>query len=245
MYARAWRRAGRGAAHPPIVLVHGIGVSSRYMIPTAERLASTYRVFAPDLPGFGLSDKPRAALTIPQLADSLDAWLDANGIDRPVLVGNSNGCQVIADLASRRPGRCSALVLNSPTVDIAHRDVASEIMRLFADILRERPRLIAVNTGDYLRSGFRRSLATLRHAIADRIEEKLPRIIEPVLIVRGSRDPIVTDAWVRLLAATRPATRLVTIPGAPHAANFSAADAFVAVIREFLRDASVESSRDR
>jgi pimeloyl-ACP methyl ester carboxylesterase len=38
------------AGSPAIVLVHGLGVASRYMVPTAERLASVYRVYAPDLP---------------------------------------------------------------------------------------------------------------------------------------------------------------------------------------------------
>jgi 2-hydroxy-6-oxonona-2,4-dienedioate hydrolase len=234
MHGRAWQCADPTAARPPIVLVHGIAVSGRYMVPTGDRLASTHRVFAPDLPGFGRSDKPRKALTIQGLADSLGAWLDENEIERPILVGNSNGCQVIADLAARRPGSFSALILNSPTVDIAHRAIGPELIRLLADIPRERPALIAVNARDYVRAGFRRSIATLRHAIADAIEDKLPHIGEPVLIVRGSRDPIVSDAWVRLLATTRAGIELATIPGAPHAANFSAANAFVAAIREFV-----------
>ena len=43
---------------PRIVLVHGIGVSGRYLMPTATRLAQIFRVYVPDLPGFGLSTKP-------------------------------------------------------------------------------------------------------------------------------------------------------------------------------------------
>jgi 2-hydroxy-6-oxonona-2,4-dienedioate hydrolase len=44
---------------PPIVLIHGLVISSLYMVPTARRLAPNFRVLAPDLPGFGGSDKPR------------------------------------------------------------------------------------------------------------------------------------------------------------------------------------------
>jgi 2-hydroxy-6-oxonona-2,4-dienedioate hydrolase len=245
MYARVWERADGTTSGPPIVLVHGIAVSSRYMVPTGERLSPTHRVYAPDLPGFGRSEKPPAALTIEQLADALGAWLDANEIERPLLVGNSNGCQVIADLAARRAGCCCGLVLNSPTVDIAHRAIRPELLRLFADAPRERLGLIAINAGDYIRAGFRRSIATLHYAIADAIEDKLPHIHEPMLIVRGSRDPIVSDAWVRFLAATRGEIGLVTIPGAPHAANFSAADALVVVIREFLARAAKGSVQEQ
>src|SRR5687768_13321911 len=60
---------------PQIVLVHGYAVSSSYMIPTAERLAGRFPVFAPDLPGYGLSDKPERVLDVPELADVLAGWM--------------------------------------------------------------------------------------------------------------------------------------------------------------------------
>jgi 2-hydroxy-6-oxonona-2,4-dienedioate hydrolase len=43
---------------PPVVLVHGLVVSSRYMVPLAEVLARWFDVYAPDLAGFGRSEKP-------------------------------------------------------------------------------------------------------------------------------------------------------------------------------------------
>jgi pimeloyl-ACP methyl ester carboxylesterase len=60
-----------------VVLVHGIGVSSRYMTPIAIELAATCKVYAPDLPGFGLSAKPSRILDVPALADALAAWMRA------------------------------------------------------------------------------------------------------------------------------------------------------------------------
>ena len=61
---RGWRMHARVAVQPPgrdtaaMVLVHGVGVSGRYLLPTAERLARRYPTYVPDLPGFGRSDKP-------------------------------------------------------------------------------------------------------------------------------------------------------------------------------------------
>jgi pimeloyl-ACP methyl ester carboxylesterase len=124
-------------------------------------------------------------------------------------------------------------VLNSPTVDDAHRTMLGEIGRLIVDIPRERWPLIALNALDYLRAGVRRSLETLRHAIDDPIEEHVRRVRAPILIVRGSRDPIVSEAWVRHLTSIAPNASRVTIDGAPHAANFSAPDAFARAVREF------------
>ena len=103
---------------PTVVLVHGVAVSSRYLVPLAEALAPRARVFVPDLPGYGRSDRPAGRdLTVPELADALLDWLDRVGLDRPHLLGNSFGCQVIADLAARHPDRVDRIVLQGPTFD--------------------------------------------------------------------------------------------------------------------------------
>ena len=57
MHARLCVNSGLESC-PAVVLVHGLVVSSRYMLPVAEQLAPYYRVYAPDLPGFGKSAKP-------------------------------------------------------------------------------------------------------------------------------------------------------------------------------------------
>jgi len=55
---RMHARVSQGPGSPAMVLVHGLVVSSRYMVPTAERLSPHHPVYVPDLPGFGKSDKP-------------------------------------------------------------------------------------------------------------------------------------------------------------------------------------------
>ncbi|HEY1404550.1 MAG TPA: alpha/beta fold hydrolase, partial [Pyrinomonadaceae bacterium] len=111
IHARVSVNLPASACDVPVVLVHGLVVSSLYMLPTAERLATFFRVFAPDMPGFGKSDKPLRALDVPELADALVAWMDAAGLVQPVLVGNSLGCQVIANVAARNPHRVAGVVL--------------------------------------------------------------------------------------------------------------------------------------
>src|SRR5947199_2667493 len=63
------------AGAPPVVLVSGLGVSGRYLLPTAQRVAPNHPVYVPDLPGVGRSVLPPRALPVPELADSLAAWL--------------------------------------------------------------------------------------------------------------------------------------------------------------------------
>ncbi|HYF39880.1 MAG TPA: alpha/beta hydrolase, partial [Gemmatimonadales bacterium] len=127
------------APSTPIVLVHGQVISSLYMVPTAKLLAPVFRVFAPDLPGFGLSDKPASVLSVPQLADALGMWMEVNALDRAVLVGNSLGCQIAVDLAVRRPDLAGCLVLSGPTIDPHARSALIQIARWLADWPGERP----------------------------------------------------------------------------------------------------------
>src|SRR3712207_4974854 len=102
MHARLSTRTSPEGA-PPIILVHGLGVASRSMVPLAEALAPSYRVLAPDLPGFGESEKPPRVLDLAELTDYLVAWTRACGLERAVFLGNSVGCQLVVRLAVRHP----------------------------------------------------------------------------------------------------------------------------------------------
>ena len=85
------------------------------MLPTAERLAPDYHVYMPDLPGFVDSGKLSRVLEVPELADVLAAWMEATGLAGVALLGNSFGCQIIADLAARHTERVERAVLQGPT----------------------------------------------------------------------------------------------------------------------------------
>ena len=100
---------------PAMVLVHGSGLSGQYMIPTARELTPDFRVFVPDIPGYGDSEDPGKVLNVPQMADWLAAWLSAIGLERASFLGNSFGCQVIADLAARYPQLVERALLQGPT----------------------------------------------------------------------------------------------------------------------------------
>lgn len=225
------------ADRPVFVLVHGLGMSACYMMPAARLLAGSGTVYAPDLPGFGKSGKPSRSLTIPELADSLAEWLAANGIGSPVLMGNSLGAQVIVDFAVRHRTRLTAAVLVGLTVDPEARRMSTQIGRLLADVPREPWGLYPIAVADYFRAGVVRCVKTLRHALDDPIEEKLPAIRVPLLLVRGERDPLVPPQWSERAAELAPDGWEVTIPGAAHAAHFSAPEALVNEVMEFMERA--------
>jgi 2-hydroxy-6-oxonona-2,4-dienedioate hydrolase len=234
VFARVGARNAERPEAPAVVLVHGLVVSSIYMVPTAERLAPHCRVYAPDLPGFGKSGDPAHVLTIPGLASALLRWMDALGLERPFLVGNSLGCQVIAELAVRYPHRLRGAVLAGPTIDPHARRALVQIARFLADAPREKPSLVVKHVADWFRAGVPRALGTFRHALEDRIEGKLPRMTAPTLVVAGTRDPIAPPRWCREAAGLLPRGHLAVIQGAPHALNYSSAAPFSRLVLDFV-----------
>jgi 2-hydroxy-6-oxonona-2,4-dienedioate hydrolase len=226
----------------PIVFVHGLGVSSRYMEPTMALLARDFDVAALDFPGFGRSGTPPRVLDVGELAAILRSWLDARWIGPAIFVGNSFGCQIIVECVAQSPARALGLVLNAPTIDPAHRSRWSMLARVVRDIPNEPLSLALLVARDYLRAGPRRILTTLGYAIADRIEEKLPLIEVPVLVVCGAHDPVVTVRWAsevaRLVGTERPAAAggiMQCVGDAAHALPYDDPATFARIIREFAR----------
>ncbi|MBA2449365.1 MAG: alpha/beta hydrolase [Chloroflexi bacterium] len=220
----------------PVVLLHGLVVSSRYMVPTAERLAAYHSTYALDLPGFGRSAKPRHVLTIAELADTVAAWMASSGLERAALVGDSFGCQVAVEVALRHTRLADRLVLIGPTADPGARSALRQAARWLLNATREPLALGPILVRDYLDAGFDRFYHTLRYLLQDRIEDKLPHVQAPTLIVRGARDPIVPQSWAEQAARLLPRGRLIVVPEAAHTVNFNAAEELVRLMRPFLDD---------
>lgn len=227
----------------PVVLVHGYGISGRYMIPIARRLAAEMPVFIPDLPGHGRSEKPADTLDIPGLAEALRAWMDAVGIRRAVLLGNSMGCQVVAELASRHPQRVDRIVLVGPTLAPELRKLGRLLPRFLWTGWWESKPLIPLVIRDFLRAGPRRLIAELRAVLTDPVEEKLPRITVPALVLRGAHDYIVPQGWAEEVARNLRTPGLLVVPGAGHALNYSAPDELLCRVRPFLLAADPKAAR--
>ena len=109
-------RVLEGGSGPPLVLLHGRGGAASVWFPLLPHLARTHRVLAVDLPGFGASRGARfhgggveAALAF--FVDPVEAWLAAEGIAAPVLVGHSLGGLVAIELSLRRRVAPAALAL--------------------------------------------------------------------------------------------------------------------------------------
>ncbi len=232
--ARVFHRE-RGSGGVPVVLVHGLGMSSRSMLRALRRLGRHGRVLAPDLPGYGNTRGGGRVVAAAELADALAAWLAALGLDDVVLVGHSLGAQVVCEVAARDPGRVRKLVLVGPTRDPGAPTVTGQVLRLVADAPREHPGLMAVAALDYPRAGPLRMLRVQAHTLRHPIEVPAGRVPVPTLVLRGSRDPVSSQEWCTRLAALLPDGRLAVVPRAPHGVPFSRPDGFAAAVLAFLR----------
>jgi pimeloyl-ACP methyl ester carboxylesterase len=92
---------GRSGAGPPLVLIHGIGLDRHCWAPVVPLLAREREVFVVDLPGFGESPPLDRAPAIAALADAVEAL----GIDRPHVAGNSLGGEIALELGARGAAR--------------------------------------------------------------------------------------------------------------------------------------------
>jgi pimeloyl-ACP methyl ester carboxylesterase len=197
-------------------------------------------VFVPDLPGYGQSDRPAGRdLTVPELADTLLGWMDRAGLDRPHLLGNSFGCQVIADLAARHPDRVGRLVLQGPTFDPDARSAWRQALRWLAVVPFERSSESLILLRDVWDLGPVRAIDMIRKGLDDRIERKLPKVTAPTLVVRESRDAIVPQRWAEESTRLLQHGRLVVIAGAAHTINYSQPARLVEAIWPFLTDGSL------
>ncbi|HLQ61903.1 MAG TPA: alpha/beta hydrolase [Candidatus Acidoferrales bacterium] len=101
-----------GSGSPPVVFIHGLGSSGyiewRFNL---EPISQQHRVFAPDLPGYGRSHKPRARYDIEYFARAVDRYMESRRLRSAVVVGASLGGRVALEMALEYPRRVSRLVL--------------------------------------------------------------------------------------------------------------------------------------
>ncbi|WP_077800853.1 alpha/beta fold hydrolase [Streptomyces sp. JHA26] len=225
------------AGAPTVVLVHGLGLSGRYFVPLARRLAARgLTVLVPDLPGNARSRTVvRRMPDVVRAADVLARWHRQCVPGPGLLVANSVGCQVVAALAARHPALADRLVLLGPALTPGV-PVRRQGGRLLADAFREPLSLLGVAAADYLLTGPLRVVASLRHALRDAataFEGHLAHVVVPTLVVRGAGDPLASAAWTRRVARLVADGHATEVPGAAHAAHYSAPEAVAELIETF------------
>ena len=221
---------------PEVVAVPGLAVSN-YLLPAVGALGSWTRAHLVELPGFGGSGEPPHPLDVPQFADALAQWLDTSDLGDVVLVGHSSGTQVAAHVAARGRPDVRALVLASPTIDPRFRSMPRVLLAWRRNHELEPPDLDEQHAPERRRASLRRVRHALKQHLDDALEDVVPRVAVPVLVLYGDRDRLCTEAWARHLGEQAPDGRFETLPGA-HSFVWTAPDAWSAPIERLARGVS-------
>jgi pimeloyl-ACP methyl ester carboxylesterase len=201
-----------------VVLLHGLGVGPAYLQPLARALRGD--VLTPQL--------PREPMPMHELAESVVPLLPA------AVVANSMGCQVAVELAIRRPELVPSLVLIGPTVDPHLRPLWRTVRGFLRDAVREPLPLWWIAARDYAAMGPVRFVKTARYAWRHRIEERLPLVQQPTVVIRGARDGLASQRWCEEAAALLPNGRLRVIDGHAHAVHYTAPSVVAQEVEQHL-----------
>ncbi|MBB3086540.1 alpha/beta fold hydrolase [Geodermatophilus sabuli] len=203
---------------PRLVFVPGLGLDARSSAGLRARLPGDVVV----LPGMG---RRGPVPPVDELAGELRARLGAGPV---LLVGHSQGCQVVA--AAAGDPRVTGVVLLGPTTDPRLRAWPVLAGRWLRTAAREPWWQVPLVLAQWLRTGPRAMWQLWRVAAPDRIEARLRAVRIPVTVVRGTRDRLCPHDWAVAVAAAAPAGRLVELPGAAHMTVQTHWEAVAAVI---------------
>ncbi len=235
-------RSNLDAAPPdavPIVHVHGFGISGRYLVPTAVRLVPEHPTLIPDLPGYGRSHSPAKTLTIPQLAETLAAFLAGFPYQRYILLGNSMGCLISLEMAHGFPDLVDRVILVSPAGGPNNQPLYRGLAQMAMDATREKPGLIPVAVPDYVRFGPVNSFRLFRAMTNYPTIERAQELTVPVLAVVGQRDPLVSHERLNQFVEGHPNITLVVQDRAAHAINFTHPEQLSSLVSDWLRHGAV------
>jgi 3-oxoadipate enol-lactonase len=235
---RVWYEVTGKDAAPPLLMIMGMGFSSRAWGPLPGRLAETYRVITFDNRGTGRSTGTGFGFRVKDMADDALAVLDAAGAPRAFVFGISMGGMAALELALRHPERVRALVLGATFASwlrsrkpsalvVGDLVVGAALSRagahgLLGHALVSREHLSEDFDvfANWIVNGERASpRVLLQQMTAITLHDawkRLPGLRVPTLVLTGDRDRLVPAENSRRLAAAIPGARLVLLPGAGH-----------------------------
>lgn len=228
-----YHEAGSG---PPLVIVHGLGLSGRFWrdhFPAFSRAG--LRVLAPDLPRFGESEGPLFGQTIEEVAEWLLAFAAEVEVESAAWLGHSLAAQAVLELAARRPARAWALVLATPTGAPGRYRLARQALEFARDIGREPLALIPAVLREYVRGSPCAFLGSWIKAARHSPLEAAGAVRCPALLVVGRDDPVVPDDFPDALARRIGAAEIARLRGGSHGVVFEHRDEFDRRVIAFLR----------
>lgn len=236
---------------PAVVLVHGLGGRAEEWRNLAPYLIyAGFRVYAPDLPGYGASEQPADfSYSVADQADAVVGFLNALGLQQVDLGGVSMGGWIVQLVAYHHPERVRRLiVLDSVGLHVQPEwdtrlftpENGAQLEQLEALLMPNPPHAPEFIVKDILRVSdknawvIRRALASMLTG-NDVTDAMLPQLKMPVLLVWGDLDRITPLSLGEKMHQLIPQSRLEVVKGCGHLANTQCAANYGPAVQSFLR----------
>jgi pimeloyl-ACP methyl ester carboxylesterase len=236
---------------PAVVLVHGLGGhGEEWLNLSAYLVKAGYRVYLPDLPGYGRSEKPADfSYSIRDEAEAVVGFLDALGLKHVDLGGWSMGGGIAQHVAFRHPERVRKLMLfasvgikQAPAFDLRVFTPATpvELGQLYALLMPSPPRVADFVARDTLRI-MQKNAWVIHRALdsmgtgQDATDSLLPQLKMPVLIVWGDADRILPLEQGETMHQLVPQSELVITFGCGHLAPMQCSAQIGPKVVEFVK----------
>jgi pimeloyl-ACP methyl ester carboxylesterase len=242
----------------PLMLIHGGTATSQSWASHLPAFTEHFEVFTPDSRGHGRTDNPTGELGYRVMADDLASLIDALGLQRPLVLGYSDGGQIALELGLRYPGLARALVLGGTQFRFS--EAYLEAVRSLLGITegeeldtekleREQPEWVAylceahghVYGPEYWKM-YVKQIAALWLRPLRYTPEDISAVTDPVLLLVGDRDGVCTEESVELFRVL-PNAELAVAPASDHGFIEAKAGLFDALALDFLMRYRNDSAR--
>ncbi len=233
-------------ATAPLLYLHGTFLGNLWL-DFHNMLTQSFHVFAPDIPGFGLTERPAWMRDMSDYILYLRDLLETLGLQKTIVVGHSLGGWMAAELTVWYPELVNKLVLSnaagirvkgSPIANLFAMNPQEVVMACFDNLAAAMPLMPSELNTDYLLSQYRQltTLASLawNPSYDPTLERRLERINCPTLIVWGQTDRLIPQVYGEALHRLIAHSELVKLEGTGHMPMFEKPDEWCGVIREFL-----------
>ncbi len=239
----------------PLIFIHGLGGSIESWINNIEFLSTKFRVISLDLPGFGLSDKPRVSYTIMYYVNFLEKFINKLKINHLYLIGSSLGCHIGVEFTLRNKKVVDKLILISPAgsmpksfkgtlvlnryIKIVKAKSANEIFKILRSIDK------TMLTHSYANVLYKRlSLPGSKYAFisavkgsarAPRYDSKLAEINTNMLLLWGKEDKMIPLKYVCPFME-HGNSRIIILENCGHRPHAEKAKLFNKIVKDFLTE---------
>jgi pimeloyl-ACP methyl ester carboxylesterase len=207
----------------PVILLHGAANDWHEWEKNIDALSHSFRIYVPDLPGYGLSQMPEVPIASNWGADFLDGFVKAIGIPSAHLVGHSMGGMGAIAFALEHPDRVKKLILvNSGGL---------------GDLSRRGKFILRLASGIRKLAGKERKFTYAESTADDWVfRDRLPELKPQTMIVWGDKDIYLPVSQAKQAHSLIPDCRLHIFPRCGHAPQREYTEEFNNLVRQFLNE---------